>query len=278
MRRPSFLNLLPLLIFLGGCIEPRHEYLLSPNNASTIPYQPIPMVSDSLPAGHYLNFWLGTGSANDQGVDNVSAFSLSYHRSHNLSSFQAFYGGGIRIGSYNMADYLKTKYNDSYGYPFTMPMYDTVVHIPPANDFYGEFDIHGGINVVLPFDKGEWRPIGIEMAAEKEFGQYYQFRKNLPDTMADIIFKNNLTATLGIYTDIMGKTSRGIEFGYKVGYGIQLNSTGDFTKVQQSGFFPLTYLSQTFHLTDHRLTWFIQLNIGIYASSLQTGFSYRIGK
>ncbi|MFI5154527.1 MAG: hypothetical protein ACHQET_14415 [Chitinophagales bacterium] len=280
MKNSLTLPLLMLLSSLSDCIAVRNEYFLSPTNASSNPYHAIPMVEDSMKSANYVSGIFTAGTANDKGFDNLYSFQASFHRSHQLDAFQAYYGANMGLGNYEIAEYFRTKPNDGY-YGLNgsyMSPYDTTFHIPKSNSFFGNVGINGGINVVLPFERGEWRPFGLEFSAQNEFGNYYGFRKNLPDTAADIIFKNNLTFTLGFYMDIIGKTRHGSEFGYKMAYGFLLNSLDDFTRMTRTGFFPVTYFSNTFHLTKGRVTGFVQLNIGTYATNFQTGMSYRLGK
>ena len=220
------------------------------------------------------------GSANDLGYDNVFAFQLRFHRSHNFGSFQAYYGVNLSLGSYSIAGFTKTKYLDSTGsYGGYYPYLDTIYNLPSKiSSFFGACGFTGGINVVIPFPKGEFRPLGVEMSLQQEFGNYLQFRKNLPDSAADIIFKKGLTGTFGIYMDIIGKTTHGTAFGYKIAYGFPLNSINNYYRASGMSIFPISYLSQTLHLTKGRVTGFIQVNLGTYADNFQTGVSCRIGK
>jgi len=283
MRKISGLSLLlPFIICFIGCVPERHAYFLSPTNSNANPYAVIPMKTDSLRSANYISALYNIGSANDLGYDNVLAFQLRFHRSHNFGIFQAFYGANISLGSYVISDYFRTKYSDSpnvYGnyYP-PYQYFDTVFRVTGRSSFFGNYGFTGGINMVIPFEKGEWRPLGIEMSVQNEFGNYLNFRKTLPDSAADIVFRKSFTATLGFYMDIIGKNRHGTEFGYKISYGFPLNSINNYYRNVGASIFPMCYLSNTFHLTKKRITAFMQANVGTYAQSFQTGVSCRIGK
>ncbi|MEJ0080084.1 MAG: hypothetical protein WDM78_03765 [Puia sp.] len=68
----------------------------------------------------------------------------------------------------------------------------TIYHIPDKGKFFGSYGVSGGINIVNASGKHEWRALGIEVTIQNEFGNYSDFRKSLPDSAANVIFKKHL--------------------------------------------------------------------------------------
>lgn len=264
-----------MIIANSSCVT--YSYFYSPTNANSNPYHAIPLKSDSIKGATYINGLFTVGLANDSWRDAIGAFNLKIHRSNNFGNFQAYYGANICMGDYSIADFNTRDEPYNYNYDDTSSYY----HIKGKNSFFGYYGFNGGINVVVPVKhSGEWRVIGIETSVQKEFGDYYNFRKNLRDSAADVIFRNNVTGTFGVFTEIIGKTRRGTEFGYKMSLGFMLNSQSDYTHVYESDILHTpAYFSHTLHWTRGRTTFFAQFNISNrYASSMQSGVNYKIGK
>jgi hypothetical protein len=279
-----YLNSLLCITLLNSCMEARQGYYLSPNNANSIPYHPIPLHTDSVRNAIYINGGYYIGTANYFGFDQVSVGQLSIHRSSNFGLFQAYYGADISLGAYNIADFYNSHYHYSGGLFSSIPITDdTIFHIPDKGQFFGSYGISGGINIVNASAGHEWRALGIEASVQNEFGNYSDFRKSLPDSAANVIFRKTLTATLGLYTDIIWKGRHHTVYGFKFAGGFILNSKTDYSNIitdirATDNIFPLTYFSPCFHITKEKITGFIQLNFGSYADGFQTGFSYRLGK
>lgn len=270
MKTNHVLLLAAILFSFSSCIESAH--FLSPSNAASNPYHAIPLQSDSIKGANYFSGLVTLGGANDAWVDNIYAFQARAHRANNFGNLQAYYGANLNIGTYHIAE--NYNYHNSY--------YDTShYHIYAANKFFGWYGFNGGINVVAPIrHSGEWRVIGVETSIQKEFGSYYGFRKDLADSAADNIFRKNVTGTVGIFTNIIGKTRHGAEIGYKMGFGFMLNPENNYTHVyDQNTVNPITYFSNTFHFTKEKVTGFVQINLSnSYAGNVQFGVNYRLGK
>jgi hypothetical protein len=160
---------------------------------------------------------------------------------------------------------------------------DTIYHIPDKGKFFGSYGFSGGLNIVKSSDRHEWRVLGIETTLQNEFGSYADFRKSLPDSAANVIFRKTLTATIGLYTDMIWKSRHQRVYGFKFSGGFMLNSRNNYSQVitdikATKDIFPLTYFSPCFHATIEKVTGFIQLNFGSYADGFQMGFSYKLGK
>ncbi len=253
---------------------------LSPLDSQSIPYHTIPLTSDSLKSAFYASMLYSTGTANDQGQDWVRAGQASIYRSHNLGKVQAYYGASATLGTYGLSDFYNSHYTP--GQPGIWgggdkPI-DTFYHIQGRRYSFGSYGISGGINGVKTLRNLEWRYLGFETSIQKEFGDYYTFRKNLPDTAANIIFKNNLTGVIGIYTESLWTNRFRTEYGLKFSLNMLLNPGSDYTMQSTYSIFPISYFSMTFHTTAKQFTGFMQFNFGTKAASFQIGTSYRIGK
>ena len=270
MKKTFLLFLIISALLFGSCIS--SSYFLSPSNANSNPYHAIPLVSDSLKGATYVSGIFTMGGANQGWRDNVFAFQGRLHRSNNLGSFQTYYGANATLGSYRIAEFYSPN-----SYP-----YDTVnFHYYSTNSFFGYYGLNGGINLVVPTGHGgEWRPLGIETAVHREFGNYYNFRKNLPDSAADVTFKKNITGNIGIYTEIIHKSKHGAEFGYKMGWNFILNPSSDYTHVYSpNSVNPIGSFVNTIHFSKGKATGFVQINISnSYAGNVQFGLNYRLGK
>lgn len=269
----------------SSCLYERHGYYLSPQNSNSHPYQPIPMKADSLKSAIYANAVFATGTANDYGTDWINVFMMGLHRSHNFGDFQAYYGANLSLGSYHLADYYNSHYVYSGGLFGTYIPGDSLYHIPGSAKFFGGYGVSGGINFVTTshhekYGKhAEWRVLGVETSLQNEFGEYKDFRKNLPDSAANIIFRNHFTAYLGFYTEWLWTNRSLMEFGFKIVGGWLLNSPGNYSNWNNSNYiFPVTYFSPSFHVTKDHYTGFIQFNFGTYADNFQFGFTYHLGK
>ena len=269
-----------ILSLFSSCLAHRQGMYLSPLDSQTIPYHTIPFKSDSLGSAIYGSLVYTAGTANDKGVDWVHAGQAFIYRSHNLGHFQAYYGVNIGLGIYGLSDFYNSHY--TLGTPALIgggdkPI-DTFYHIPANKYSFGNYGISGGINGVKILGRQEWRYLGFEMTLQKEFGNYYSFRKNLPDTAANIIFKNNITGTIGIYTDALWQNRYRTQFGFKFSLNMLINPQSNYTWQNTYSIFPIACFSTTFHITEKQFTGFIQSNFGTKAASFQIGTNYRIGK
>ena len=273
MRKKTalYLNLLwvALPFLFSRCTY--HSYFLSPFHGSDEPYRVIPLRSDSTPSATYISGTITEGGANAQLRDNVASFTGSIYRSHNFGHFQGFYGAAIALGSYSMGQFP--------GYRDASPGRDS---LPPGisvgNKFFGGYSASGGMNFVLPFGRGgEWRVVGLSFTLQKEFGEYLQFRKALPDTLADDVFNRDLVGMLGVSTEFVWRLRRGGRIGYKLMVaGDILNDTNHF-KGYESSQNGMIFFQQSLSFTENRVTGVLQLNAGNHVLNTQLGVSYRLG-
>ncbi|HUP11517.1 MAG TPA: hypothetical protein VM187_04880 [Niastella sp.] len=253
--------LLPLL--LGGCIE--HRYYVSPYNGNHSTYHPIPLKTDSVRSGYYVAGTVAIGGANDQGVDDVFAFHGNVSGGHNLGLFQAFYGLSLSAGNYKV---------------------DTATGVyRPGNKSFGGTGFEGGINVVMPFEGGEWRLIGVETSLYNEFGKYLQFRKTLPDpdsydNVIDLVVRNKFYGTFGGYTEVITQ-GEATAWGFRIGGGWPLGThyrNKTIYDPYEDIHLQYQYLYFTTHLTKNRSTGFMRLNAATKATNIMFGLNYRLGK
>ena len=201
----------------SGCMLHRQGMYLSPVNSLVNPYHTIPYKSDSLKSAIYASMLFSTGSANDRGWDWIRAGQASIYRSHNLGKCQTYYGANLSLGNYYLTDFYNSHYirRPSGFLGGEDEPIDTFYHIPGNKYFFGTYGLSAGFNGVLTKRRGEWRYLGVEGTIQTEFGNYYPFRRSLPDSAANIVFKNNLTGTIGIYTDALWSYPNRSQFGLK---------------------------------------------------------------
>ena len=273
---PALVLLLFLVIFLAGCLpQTTPAYYTSPLDINANAYHPLPLRSDSVRSAFYTHFVFTGGGANQDLRDNVYGFSGSLHRGQNFGLLSVYYGAGLTLGSYDVGNYYRVDYSNIYVPPLQQ---DTISHITGRPYFFGAYGFNGGAAIVLPSPGGvgEFR-IGVETAFQNEFGNYLQFRKSLPDSAIDILATNHWTKTIGGFMEFLVKGRRnGVIFGYKISAGGSFISPGTYQGDQRDkGPF---YFSNTFHLSRERVTGFVQLNVGNFATAFQTGVIYRLGK
>jgi hypothetical protein len=254
---------------------------LSPTNSLVNTYHTIPYRSDSLKSAIYASLLFSAGSANDKAQDWIRAGQASIYRSHNLGKFQGYYGANLSLGTYYLTDFYNAHYTPgvaSFGGRGDLPI-DTFYHIPGNKYSFGSYGLSAGFNGVVTRGLGEWRYLGVEATIQKEFGNYYPFRRGLADSAANIVFKNNLTGTIGIYTDALwGSRKNKNQYGLKFSLYMLVNSKNEYSNLYTYGIYPVTFFSTTFHTTIRRFTGFMQGNFGTKAASFQIGTSYRLTK
>ncbi len=281
MKKAGTVVILPWVYFLlAGCLAHRQGMYLSPTDSQNIPYHTIPFKSDSLKSAVYGSLLYSTGTANDKGQDWVHAGQASMYRSQNLGKIQAYYGADITLGTYGMSNFYNSHYTPgSAGFigGGDKPI-DTFYHIPANRYSFGSFGLSAGMNGVKTLRRMEWRFLGFEVALQKEFGDYYKFRRALADTAANIIFKNNLTGVIGIYTESLWSNRYQTQYGLKFSLNMLVNPESNYTMQNTYSIFPISYFSITYHMTVKHFTGFMQGNFGTKAASFQIYTSYRMGK
>ncbi|MET0299516.1 MAG: hypothetical protein ABW036_07135 [Flavitalea sp.] len=230
----------------------------------------MPLVSDSVKTKTYAGGVFTLGAANQQNLDEHYNFQGEVHRAHTFRSVQFHYGLNAMIGSYNPKSILQHGYPSGIAYPQS---------VYPGRKFYGGIGAFGGVNFVIPFEKGgEWRVVGLESNFQQEFGSYARYRKNLPDTFANAIQSQGYYHTIGVTTNIIRTLKRpGNRFGYKLGVFVATTPVIQTEQMFRYQVIP-TYISNTLHFTKDRLNGFFQLNFGTYTVAFQTGASIRLGK
>lgn len=231
----------------------------------------MPLLKDSLAAATYASGIFAGGGANQHQRDNINSFIGSVYRAHNFGQlFQGYYGLTGQLGNYTVKPYTIDPLSSYYN------LDDSVINARSGNKFFGGLGLSGGINIVKSFNGGEWRAAMFEVSWMQEFGEYKSFRKNLPDTVANLIDKHGNYMTFAFGTELLialRNGSTGFKFT-RVFYPRTLpRSEEDKNKEAWPG-----YLSMTFHVTVNRITGFGQLNFGTHAIGSQLGINCRISK
>jgi hypothetical protein len=212
-------------------------------------------------------------------------------RAHNLGFLQASYGLNLSLGTYSVNRWDSSYYN--YQIPATLtglytspanPFNARVINQYSGSKFFGGTGFNGQINGVVPIRRGdrsgEWRFLGIETSLQHEFGDYLQFRKQLPDSAATLIAKSNFFGTLGLYTELVGKTRQG-NFGFRFAAGLILGSSYNGLNIYDNSsdrYLRYNYTTFTFHYTWMKYTGYVQTNSATKAFGVHFGMNYRIGK
>ena len=253
-----------LLFGCSSCLYQR-AYYVSPINGLTNPYTTIPMQSDSLRAAYYINTTITEGSANDRGHDNVFSFQTRLSASNNFKNFQAFYGAGLVLGSYSLRPYNNGTYSSTIN--------TQILNQYTGGKFFGALAFNGGMNAVISFPGAEWRIIGLEASLYKEFGDYLNVRKQIPDSAATFINRHNTYSTIGCYTEVVVKTGSG-SIGFKIGGGIVPQSSYEsVTHVGNYGYFDFAIAA-----TIHKVSPYLQVDVAPRGSSALIGINLRLGK
>lgn len=267
--KKNFTYLLLLTVIVASSCN-RRAYYLSPFNANSNSYYTKPMVADSVKSAFYASGGASLGWANYQGSDNLYNAQFSLHRSHTGTNIQAFYGVTAALGLYR----VKALKNDS-----TLFFDPYEINKGGADQFFGGVWFNGGVNAVIPFEKAEWRVLGIQAAWGKEWGDYYQFRRSLADSAASTIYKDDRFGNIGLTTEVVWRLKNNGAIGMKFAYGetfyrknIDLSkSTSTYTYYLEPG-----YYTGTFHVTKENTTFYMQFNKAAYATILQFGVNCKI--
>jgi hypothetical protein len=126
----------------------------------------------------------------------------------------------------------------------------------------------------------EWRIIGFETSMTHEFGDYLQFRKQMPDSAATLIVRNSFFATFGLTTELVRKIRDG-QIGWKFASGWALGSSYNFLEIHDNAsgtnLGGYGYFSFSFHYTVDRYTAFFQVISATKATGIHFGLNYQIG-
>jgi len=265
--------LLSGITMLTGCTV--RSYYLSPFNASSNPYQAKPLVSDSSKSATYLTGSLYRGSANYHSRDDVFSAQGGIQRGHTFKNIQASYGLNAFAGTYKVHAY------DTMIPPFNPD--DSYVNFPAINagagrNHYEGLALNGSINGVLPFGNGnEWRFVGVETVIGKEYGKYASFRKDLPDSAANAIYRDDRIGSWSVTSELIMNDHAGSSFGLKLAIGRSFYRTDVIGDAEKSYIQP-SFFSFGIHYIRRKPVYYLKYNASDYSSGIQLGVNYRIGK
>lgn len=272
-------------LLLTGCLTDRqHASYVSPFNGNSQTYHTLPMYTDSARKAVYAQATFLTGKANDNNTDQLKGATASAYVANHFGKFQSYYGLDLTMGCYDVRKY-DTGYHDFFGdaialrnSPSLPPVTAPQLAGYAGSRFFGGVGISGAINLVKPFRNGEWRYFGLEGTLHREFGDYLSFRKKLPDSLAPILVRNPLFATIGYTTEIIGRTRRG-EYGFRLSNGMVLGGAylhlHDTVGTDELSY---TYINLAFHYTYERYTGYVQMETGYRGITYHLGFVYRFGR
>jgi hypothetical protein len=281
MTKKSNLCLVLTIVCLPGCIV-RQAFFVSPFNGNNLEYHPIPTIRDSVHAVIYSSLSYSNGSANDFGTDYLWSFHTSVFAAHQYENFQFHYGLGLTLGTYHMGTW-KVDTGGYRGYslfasPNTALPTAVQVNAYSGPHSFGGVGFQGGINGVTSIGPGEWRYLGLETSVTQEFGNYLAVRKQMPDSIATLINRSPLFATLGITTELVAKVGHG-DMGFKWALGWALgHSYQDPGLIDNTSGDKLTYMyfNFTLHYTYRQFTGYLQYNDATKAKLIHLGIDYRL--
>jgi hypothetical protein len=229
------------------------------------------VASDSIKSATYVNGTLSIGGANNAWRDAVFTFQAGLHRAHVVNNFRLNYGASMALGSYNINS---DSYYNYYYSPNGMPAYKT------GATFFGAYGLYGGVSAATRMGRrGEWRYIGVEGSLFNEFGNYYNFRKNLPDSQATEIDRKKYLGSVGINTEVIFKGRSKVKFGIKMALGSYLRRLNYYDLYQGDHYHThddLIYFSNTYHFTFKKNTTYFQFNLATHAAHFQVGYNFRL--
>jgi hypothetical protein len=265
MKKP-LLVLLLAIVALSGCYN--HAYFQSPYSGNIETYHTIPLRSDSIHSATYASGTFTAGSANERFRDNLYYFSGVIHHTHNFGSFEAYYGINGNLGNYQV--------DSTNGRP-AAGVNESLINQKVGLKSFGGYGISGGIGYVIPFANGsEMRLPQVSFNVQKEFGNYLSFRKDLPDTAANTIFRGRVVSSIGVGMELAFKLRNGM-LGLKgMGGGALVNASGSYSGNENTNY-GMVFFSGTLSLVYSRFMGFGQLNFGNNAIGIQVGVQYRLG-
>jgi hypothetical protein len=281
----TFSRLIPYIgaaFILTGCLPTVREqaFYVSPLNGNSEDYHPLPMVRDSARTAVYARVAYFSGLSNDHNTDEFAGGSAAAYATNRFGMVQCFYGVGLTLGGYSIGTW-DTGYGLNYYrmLRYLPPMQSGQLQQYAGTQFFGSTAFSGGINLVAPLGRGgEWRFFGLETALHREFGDYHQFREQLPDSVATLVIRSRFFGTVGLFSELIGGTKNG-ELGIRLAGGWILGSAYHNLNIYDSlGRRPLkySYFDASFHFTFRRYTAYFQVNGGTKASSTRIGLVYRL--
>ena len=266
MNKANYLLFFSVVMLLSSCFNTQQAFYFSPKHANSTNYKAQPMLSDSISSANYASVMLSGGASNDDLKDGNFLLQGNFHRTMQWSRFQAFYGAGFSAGFYEVTTYPFFGGNDI----------DTDwINERAGKKFHGAYGLQGGINYAKPLPKGEWRMLGVEVNMQNEFGDYYRFRREMPESGANIVDRSSFYSNFTVFTDLMRRFSDGSVIGYKLAFNQSFRRlTGRISNFPISGI--PKYMTHTIHITMNRWTGYGQLNFGSDAFSLQYGMVRRL--
>ncbi|MEP7280186.1 MAG: hypothetical protein ABI813_16180, partial [Bacteroidota bacterium] len=127
--------------------------------------------------------------------------------------------------------------------------------------------------------RGEWRFLGVEGNIFHEFGEYYDFRKIMPDSQATEIDRKNYLGSAGINTELVFKGQSQNKFGIKLAFGSyfrRLHYVGADPGDYYHQYNDLLYFANTYHFSFKKNTVYFQFNSATHAVHFQLGYNYRL--
>ena len=271
--------LLTVVILLPGCIGYRHEqaFYVSPFNANSGGYHPLPLLADSARTAIYGQAEYFFGVANERRNDHLEGGRGAVYIAHRFGAFQCYGGLDLSLGHYNVGIWDSSAFMPFWAY--APPQQFERLNTYAGSKFFGGTGFSGAVDWSVPLGGGdEWRVIGVETALYREFGDYHDFRAKLPDDLATLNVRDRFYGMAGLTTEIVGKFQDG-ELGLSLARGWALGRSYNYLNTIDSlhkKLLEYEYFSASCHFTVARITGYAQLDVGTKTAAFRLGLVYRM--
>jgi hypothetical protein len=242
-KRLSIILLIVAVMTMNSCVT---KYGIA-NIGSESKYIPKPVYKDTTEKATYLTGQFYHNLGDGYNPDELSYFGdIMINKSHTSKNFNYSYGGIFYLGNYFVNEIPKYK---------------------GMKTFYGSA-LTGEINFNIPFNKVDWRIIGLRTTAIYEQGSFTKFRRQAGnENLIENIHPNNATINIGLTHDLIIKLKK-VSFGLYSVEGITIGADGN----------GILTLSNTLHFTRQRFTGFAQMSLGIFGQNgtFSAGINYRL--
>jgi hypothetical protein len=209
-----------LVSLLSGCSPVKTKaYFFNPLNGAVPLYRPSVTNADSLKSAIDLSGTLLIGAANEDNRDKLLSFNTGISRSHAFQHFGFRYGLNLQAGNYKIG-----KVDPESG---GLTVDAEYINAHAKGYFFGSYGTDGAVHFVVQGKNVEFRVIGFEWSLNKDFGDYYSFRKSTPQLAVTMRDTNNFYGTLGGFSEVIMKPGLG-QLAIRCGLGHAIGNYKDF--------------------------------------------------
>lgn len=278
MRTQSLFRLLPAvsIAFVLTACTTTGRIAISPLPVAQSTYHVQPSQSDSFNHANYISLSGSFSAIGDNTEDVARIVQAKYHHAGKAGRFQYFGGAQLNAGSYKFNFAGNPLYNDN-----------TNFYPRHQSNFVFSAAAAAGMCYVIPFnERFDWRVLGVEGNWGVESGDYYQYRKSVPDSFVTYVDRRQVQDMYFVSSEIVVRRRRS---NAKIGYQIAVGS--NFKKVPPSdaGIFPIIdyagypdkvnniIIRNSLHFSKDPVSVYFQLYRGHHQVTFNTGITCRLG-